>query len=34
MPELREKFAEEGKKTVQHFSAERMYKETIKLLTT
>jgi glycosyltransferase involved in cell wall biosynthesis len=34
MKKLREKFTREGKKTVQHFSLQKMYNETIKILTT
>ncbi len=32
-PELREEFKKEGKKTVEQFSSDRMFKETIKALT-
>lgn len=32
-PELREEFKKEGEKTAEHFSSEKMFKETIKILT-
>ncbi len=32
MPEMREKFSEEGKNTIQQFSSDRMYKETLHLI--
>lgn len=32
-PELREEFKKEGKKTVEHFSPEKMLEETVKILT-